>query len=264
MLIISPRFMLAAALLFLPGRCGDAPGEAFPPEASAQVVQGSLSNVVPVRCPEREWSEWTLLLGTVLEGGVDIRCKRGTFKYGEPPHTFMHSWNVRNRSGSEVRFTLFYETVDEKGVRKTGSDRYHLKPNQEYTFAGQHTYGRSVQFRVRRDDAPARRPTAGGLVLPAECVRLLKQHAERQKIAGEARTILAWTPIALIASDLRPAQLGTSIGSMPWEELARSFSNVNRLLYSSLATEARNHAESHDGELRRFWIRLSEAYASKL
>lgn len=100
------------------------------------------------------------------------------------------------------------------------------------------------------------------VVLRPDCIIRLKDHDERLKGAGAAKALLAWTPFLVIQGESNPVHLAWQSGSMPWEELASSISNVNKLAFSSLAWESQLHAYGHENDraLKKFWLEMRDFY----
>jgi hypothetical protein len=117
---------------------------------------------------------------------------------------------------------------------------------------------------ISRTAAQAQDP-ADGLALPADCVKLLQAEDAKIKTAGATKALLAWTPLIVLAGESNAVQLAQSISNLPWNELAEALPNVNKLLYTNLATEALWHAHQHEDDpgVEQFWKKLSDAYARK-
>jgi hypothetical protein len=104
------------------------------------------------------------------------------------------------------------------------------------------------------------------LTLHKDCIDTLKDHDYRLRAAGATKRLLAWTPLLVITGEDNFIHLSWTVATMPWVELANSFSTVNQLVFSTLATDALNHSRRHEDEpeLQAFWRALSRTYASRL
>jgi hypothetical protein len=123
---------------------------------------------------------------------------------------------------------------------------------------------------VERRDATSTRaipPSLSGVRLEPQCLQLLSAEADKLAAAGAATKLLAWSPLLVLAGESNAVHTVFTISQTDWVELANSFSRVNKVVFTSLATDARIHANSdhHFGNptAKAFWNALADFYAAQ-
>jgi hypothetical protein len=108
------------------------------------------------------------------------------------------------------------------------------------------------------------KPEIKDIVLISDCKDLLRRHSDKLDAAGAAKKLIMWSP--LILSIGSPEEMAFSIATTDWNELAIGIVSVDKLLFSSLATDCTMHAINHEGEpqLRRFWSAMGDFYGSRI
>jgi hypothetical protein len=96
---------------------------------------------------------------------------------------------------------------------------------------------------------------------------LLKTESEKLRLAGATKNILAWSPLTELTGENNAVHAAFSIQQTNWEELAKSFSAVDKTVFYSLATDARFFANSDatwgNPQLKKFWNAMADFYASQ-
>jgi len=111
------------------------------------------------------------------------------------------------------------------------------------------------------------RPAVHNVQLDEECLKLLRVQSARLEAAGAAKSLLAWSPLIKLAGETNPVHAAFSIATGDWEEIARSFRSVDKIVFSNLATEARIHAGSHiigNRAAKDFWEAIADFYGSQI
>jgi hypothetical protein len=110
-------------------------------------------------------------------------------------------------------------------------------------------------------------PSINGVRLDKASIDLLKAEAEKLRLAGATKNILAWSPLLELIGENNEVHAAFSISQTNWEELAKSFSTVNKTVFYSLATDARNFANSDatwgNPQAKQFWNAMADFYAAQ-
>jgi len=113
----------------------------------------------------------------------------------------------------------------------------------------------------------AARPSIEGIQFDPGSIRLLKAESEKLQLAGGAKTLLAWSPLLGLVGESNAVHAAVSIHETDWVELAESYSTVDKLVFYSLATDARNHADSGElfgkPKLKQFWNAMADFYQAR-
>lgn len=111
-----------------------------------------------------------------------------------------------------------------------------------------------------------KKPEIKDIAVDDGCTKLLKLQSAKLEAAGAAKKLLAWTPLMTLAGETNAPHAAFSIVSTNWEELATSITDVDKLVFSVLATESLMHATTHDGnpKLKDLWKAMSDFYASRI
>jgi hypothetical protein len=111
------------------------------------------------------------------------------------------------------------------------------------------------------------RPNISGIQLNQQSLDRLKTESEQLRLAGATKELLAWSPLIELTGENNAVHAAFSIQQTNWEELAKSFSAVDATLFYSLATDARNFANSDatwgNPKLKQFWNAMADFYASE-
>jgi hypothetical protein len=206
-----------------------------------------------------------------------MRVKVGTFKYegGDLQHSFQ--FRNDNDKAASFQYELHFTARGKQG-KESGTLR--LAPNAESNtsgawiicdpaagfsaliasirFEGGNVTGVSLRFS---------RPTITGIQLDRGSIQLLKSESDKLELAGYGKKLLAWSPLLLLAGENQPLHIDLSIYETSWAELGESFSKVDNLVLTSLAQEARNHANSDEllgnPKAKQFWSAMADFYRSQ-
>lgn len=122
---------------------------------------------------------------------------------------------------------------------------------------------------VERGDPASRvfaRPSIAGVQLEPGCVKLLELESDRLAAAGAAKKLLAWSPLVLLAGESNAVHVAITITQTDWTELGASLGRVNKLALSTLALDAKVHAESgehnNNPKAKAFWNAMADFYTA--
>jgi len=185
--------------------------------------------------------------------------------------------DIQNVSSLYLRGYVYIDTPEGPWKLPTGL----MQPGQKGNVYHCHASGKpGVQANTGADKdhlpypggngtTPARfsRPNITGVRLDKASIDLLKTESEKLRVAGATKNILAWSPLIELIGENNEVHAAFSISQTNWEELAKSFSAVDKTIFYSLATDARNFANSGatwgNPQLKQFWNAMADFYASQ-
>ncbi len=182
--------------------------------------------------------------------------------------------DIQNASGSMyLRGYVVFETP--KGPQRVATGL--MKPGEKGNSYTCHGAGKpTVLAETSLDSAhlsypgsPSRktRPDITGIRLDKPSLDLLKHESEKLRLAGYTKDLLAWSPLIGLIGENSAPHAAVSILQSNWEELANSFSAVDKTVFYSLATDARIFANSDatfgNHQLKQFWNAMADFYAAQ-
>jgi len=239
---------------------------------AAVVLSLAASLTQPAPAADADWSAWR-----TVENNISMRVKVGAFKY--EGGDLQHSYQFRNDNDKAASFQYeLHFTAGGKAGKETGTLK--LEPNAmsntsgawvicdpaagfsaliaSIRFEGGNVTGASPRFS---------RPTITGIQLDRGSIQLLNSESVKLELAGYGKTLMAWSPLLVLAGENQPLHIVLSVATTSWEELGQSFSEVDKLVLTSLAQDARNHANSDElygnPKAKQFWNAMADFYRSQ-
>jgi hypothetical protein len=127
--------------------------------------------------------------------------------------------------------------------------------------------GPGPKYQPLKPRAGFSKPSITGIRLDKASIDLLKAESEKLRLAGATKNILAWSPLIELVGENNAVHAAFSISQTNWEELAKSFSAVDKTVFYSLATDARTFANSDatwgNPQAKQFWNAMADFYAAQ-